>query len=272
MVFCKNCGADLNPAAKFCAKCGTPAVPLEGGTSQAQTEYTQEQSTYNQDFQQNASTEQQFGQGGSEQGYTAPGADMLYQMPSRADLKAAAKESLKGNWGTAIGTLLVGSLILSIASGVTFGLAGIVLTGVIEVGFAFVFLNIIRTKSGNFNDLFAGFNNFGTTCLSGIFVALFAFLWSLLFIIPGIIKAFAYSMTFFIIKDDPNISALDAITASRKMMAGHKGELFVLALSFIGWILLSGLTFGLLMFYVGPYMYTTLAAYYDSLRKLQRTA
>jgi uncharacterized membrane protein len=90
------------------------------------------------------------------------------------------------------------------------------------------------------------------------------FLWSLLFIIPGIIAALNYSMSLFIMAQNPEIGIVEAIELSKKMMKGNKGKLFVLYLSFIGWFLLSGLTFGILMLYVYPYTMTTVAIFFNT--------
>ena len=96
---------------------------------------------------------------------------------------------------------------------------------------------------------------------------LWVLLWSLLFIIPGIVKGIAYSMTRFILAQYPNVTATEALRLSMRMTKGYKGELFVMYLSFIGWLMLSVLTLGILyIVYVGPYMYTTKAGYYVELR------
>ena len=97
----------------------------------------------------------------------------------------------------------------------------------------------------------------------------FLALWSMLFIIPGIVKYYSYSMTFYILRDNPDMLANDAITASRQMMNGHKLRLFCLHLSFIGWILLSVLTLGIGLLFVFPYMQTAQAAFYEDLRNRQ---
>ncbi|WP_137625983.1 DUF975 family protein [Lactiplantibacillus pingfangensis] len=103
--------------------------------------------------------------------------------------------------------------------------------------------------------------------------AVLTFLWSLLLIVPGIIKAFAYSQTYFVYKDllaatpngQPRPRYRDAITRSRQLMRGHKFEYFVLQLSFIGWALLSGLTMGIGQLWLTPYRFGVFAAYYDNL-------
>ena len=118
------------------------------------------------------------------------------------------------------------------------------------------------------NELGAGFRgDWGNVVLVMFLKNLFLALWTMLFIIPGIVKAYAYRMVPYILKEHPELSGTQAITLSRQMMKGHKGDAFVLDLSFIGWILLSALTFGILhLFYVGPYIQATDAELYKAVR------
>ena len=118
------------------------------------------------------------------------------------------------------------------------------------------------------NELGAGFRgDWGNVVLVMFLKNLFLALWTMLFIIPGIVKAYAYRMVPYILKEHPELSGTQAITLSRRMMKGHKGDAFVLDLSFIGWILLSALTFGILhLFYVGPYIEATNAELYKAVR------
>ena len=105
--------------------------------------------------------------------------------------------------------------------------------------------------------------NVGAMLLRGLFL----FLWTLLLIVPGIIKAYSYRMVPYILADDPTISGRDAITLSRRMMDGQKWNAFVLDLSFIGWFLLSAVTLGLVgIFYTNPYVYATHAELYQTLK------
>lgn len=187
---------------------------------------------------------------------------------SRAELKTAAKTGLKGNWGVAILAVIVSGLIMCAAS-MVFGIGQLIITGPVTVGLCVVFSSIARGEKTEFVSLFNGFKNFVNTFLTGLLHTLFIALWSLLFCIPGIVKSYSYAMTFFIQKDHPEMSGTEAITASREMMQGHKWELFVLDLSFIGWYCLVGLTFGLLSFYVVPYHNATRAAYYEKLKAAQ---
>ena len=109
-------------------------------------------------------------------------------------------------------------------------------------------------------------HNVGTMFLTNLFTAL----WSMLFLIPGIIKAYSYQMVPYILKDHPELSATETITLSRKMMDGNKWKAFLLDLSFIGWLVLGVLTFGLvLVFYTAPYMYSTDAALYETIKAEQ---
>ena len=179
----------------------------------------------------------------------------------RALLKANAKENLRGNWGTAILVLLIAHVLLS-ASYMVVAVGELILLGPLETGVALVFLKLSYREPAEVGDLFQPFQNFVNTFFAGFLSAIFTFLWSLLFVIPGIVKALSYIMC-----DHPEYTGREAIDASREMMRGHKGELFVLQLSFIGWFLLSALTFGLLMFYVMPYYQSTLTEYYRYLKE-----
>ncbi len=108
-------------------------------------------------------------------------------------------------------------------------------------------------------------DNLQKSFLVPFLVALFVCLWSLLLIIPGLIMAYAYSMAIFISNDNPELSAMDAIKKSREIMKGHKWELFVLDLSFIGWILLACLTMGIGFIFLQPYIDTAHAEFYREL-------
>lgn len=106
-----------------------------------------------------------------------------------------------------------------------------------------------------------------TGIISTMFLkGLFNFLWSLLFLIPGIIKFYSYRMVPYILADNPNIGAIRAITLSRNMMRGNKFDMFVLDLSFLGWYLLGTLCLGIGVFFVNPYAFATEAELYLILR------
>ncbi len=91
-------------------------------------------------------------------------------------------------------------------------------------------------------------------------------LWTLLLIIPGIIAGLSYSMVYFILAENPTISPMDAIRQSKEMMYGHKTEMFMLSLSFIGWCLLGVLSLGIGFLWIGSYMQTSMAIFYQELK------
>jgi len=140
------------------------------------------------------------------------------------------------------------------------------ITGPLYVGFCSFFLKLARHSEVRVSMLFGGFLIFWKAFLAYFFVALFTLLWMLLLIIPGIIAAYSYSMTFFILADDPSVRPFDAIRRSKEMMRGHKWKLFFLQLRFIGWFLLTLLTCGLGILWLSPYYSAALAHFYDDVR------
>ena len=122
---------------------------------------------------------------------------------------------------------------------------------------------------GNISDAGHGYDvSYKRNVETIFFMDFFIILWSLLFIVPGIVKMYEYSMIPYIIADDPNISRKDAFLKSKKMMSGNKWRAFVLTLSFIPWYILGALTFGTVtLFYVQPYHQLTSAALYEELKK-----
>lgn len=154
------------------------------------------------------------------------------------------------------------------AIGLTFIIIGIVLKiflfNPLEVGCYRFFKENIRTNGqAGLDNLKTGFGQYGHTFATLFLRDLFLVLWSLLFIIPAIVKSYSYRMVPFIIKDRPELSATEAITESRRMMDGHKWNTFVLDLSFIGWAILGFITFGIVnVFWTEPYRQNTNAALY----------
>lgn len=117
----------------------------------------------------------------------------------------------------------------------------VVISGAVKLGYAVFNLKLIDRKDVALSDLFSQFHRFGDGFCMNILVGLYIFLWSLLLFVPGIIKTYSYSMTPYILAENPRMSANEAITESRRVMAGNKWRLFCLGFSFIGWELLCGL-------------------------------
>lgn len=195
-----------------------------------------------------------------------------------SQLKKAAKESLSGRWGFAVLAFLLFSIIQGVPNlfgsdidepsssiDLVVSLVSILLIPV-GVGWTWIAMSIARGEETKVTDLFEPYGMFlkvvGLAIVQFIFIAL----WTLLLIIPGIIKSFSYLLTFYILRDEPSIGILESITRSRQLMDGHKMEAFLLFLSFIGWALLVIVTLGLAVLWVGPYFSVTLAKFYDRVR------
>ena len=144
------------------------------------------------------------------------------------------------------------SLLMGAISGFTSGLATIVISGPVMIALIMIIQKVFRWRRPQIEYLFDGFKDFGNTFILYLLQSVYVFLWSLLFFIPGIVKAYSYSMAFYIYNDNKFLSADEAITKSRQIMDGHKWELFCLHLSYIGWELLSIFTCGILMFWIQP--------------------
>ena len=114
--------------------------------------------------------------------------------------------------------------------------------------------------------MFQHFDKFWAAFKVSFFTGLFTFLWSLLLIIPGIIKGLGYSMAMYILAENPDMPALEALKKSQEMMDGHKMELFVLYLSFIGWFLLTAVTCGIASLYVTPFVNATMVNFYLNIK------
>lgn len=189
-------------------------------------------------------------------------------MFNRMEIKQRAKATFLNEYGISIGAYVLFCLVGAAASGITFGLGALLILPPLMVGYSSFVLRIYKGETGDIGDMFTnGFADYGRNLGGMLFMELFVFLWSLLFVIPGIIKALAYSMTPYILADCPNVRATDAIKLSMRMTRGHKGGIFVMYLSFIGWGLLSAITFGILqLLFVGPYMNTSFAGLYVDLK------
>lgn len=207
------------------------------------------------------------------------------------DYKNSALDALKGSWPESIVTAIVyfaiaavctapsalqgnGSDLLWVspvlfvaASGSTI-LLFLLFLSPLQVGYYNTFKRLHREgDTGLVGNLFSqGFGNWGHIVLGQLLMGIFIFLWSLLLIVPGIIKAYSYAMTPYILVDRPELSVRDAIRLSGRMMSGRKLDLFCLHLSFIGWMLLCILTLGIGILFLSPYMMTAQAAFYQDVR------
>ena len=220
---------------------------------------------------------------------------------SRAELKQDAKAGLSNRWGLAIGSMLlalfVPSLIIGFVEGLlstfsslclsyqSYGIAGLLgilsslfslaaiifFVGPLSMGYEFFSLRFVRGMNVNVTLPYRAFSSscYMRLTVSFLMMNIFIFLWSLLFVIPGIIKSFSYAQMPYILMDHPEMGWKEALEESKRMMNGHKMDYFVLLLSFIPWLLLCGITFGIAFLYVGPYMQMTCVNFYRGLKEEQ---
>lgn len=146
-----------------------------------------------------------------------------------------------------------------------FAIVAFVLGGATKAGLCRFNKNLYFNSDAKFNDIFTHYNNLGTTIVANLLISIFTVLWTLLFIFPGIIAAYSYRMTFYILDENPDMTAKEAIAASKELMKGHKWELFCLDISFIGWLILSGLTLGIGILFYNPYTQAAEYAFYHQI-------
>lgn len=200
-------------------------------------------------------------------------------MVENSILRKNAREQLGGNifakpWLMLLVVYIVCSAILGAASSITCGIATFVLTGPLLFGLCRVCVNLVKGKQDiDIAELFVGFKeNFTQSFLLCLLTSIFTFLWSLLFIIPGIVKSYAYAMAPYILQDDPTKDWKQCLDESQKMMKGNKWQLFCLDFSFIGWILLGALCCGVGVLFVYPYQLAARANFYMALKAMNEPA
>ncbi len=206
-----------------------------------------------------------------------------------SDIKSKARQLLANQWGKsvflvviffAIQIFLVNGIKIALYGGFEawqdpysnsseaelFGFIMNILLTPMSLAFVWFFLELSRGKDAKISSLFSIYTEparCGKIIITCILEGIYVFLWSLLLIIPGIIKALSYSQTYYILKDHPELSPNEVITASKTRMQGKKGKYFLLNLSFIGWSFLCILTLGLGFLWLVPYISTSLAVFYE---------
>ena len=194
---------------------------------------------------------------------------------SNKDIMKQAREALSGRWDMAVGSFfLYMPIVLALVYGpmqypllrLSGGMAILLVGGTFMMGITTFSLAIARKEEANLEMFFSGFNYFVKALVLFLLMLLFVFLWTLLLIIPGIIAAFSYSLVFYIMTDDPNIGAMEAIDKSKKMMYGYKWKFFCLCLRFVGWILLGILTLGIGFLWIIPYLSVCYAKFYEDIK------
>lgn len=210
-----------------------------------------------------------------------------------SDLRYQARQTLAGRWGVAILAAFIAGIFCSsggsinideetlqriknvesikqillvlLGTATILGLVKFILGGPVSLGYSRFLLKMHDGENAQIKELFSQFYRFGEGFCLQLLRRIFIFLWSMLFVIPGIVKSYSYAMAHFILAENPGMSCVDAITESRRLMDGHKMELFVLRLSFIGWSILCILTLGIGYLWLIPYQNAAEAAFYRSL-------
>ncbi len=186
----------------------------------------------------------------------------------RKAIRRLARQRMEENWLCALVSLVVYGVLVALVPVVQ-----IFFVGPLSLGLSAVYLRLSDGEKPSMGMLFSGFSRFGQAFLLWIIKYVLIMLWSLLLYIPGILKAYSYSMAYYIMAESPEIKAAEALKESKKRMAGHRMELFLLQLSFIGWWLLCVVTCGLAVLYVAPYYNTAVAIFYRNLpRQADETA
>ncbi|MDL2257834.1 DUF975 family protein [Eubacteriales bacterium OttesenSCG-928-K08] len=213
-----------------------------------------------------------------------------------SDFRAAARRSLSGYWGVALAICLVAGLLGGLdGGGVNFSsnmdiqtlqdmqyympglysfytrfmsvmfvlsIVYLFIGGATELGVCTVFSRLNLGERPEFKDLFSRFSIFGKALGLRLFMNLFIMLWSLLLIIPGIVASYRYALAPYIMAEYPDIGIREAVNRSKELMQGHKGDLFAMNLSFIGWSFLCLFTLGIGYLWLNPYMQAANAAFY----------
>lgn len=204
--------------------------------------------------------------------------DNIIVTESSRNLRALGRNSLAGRWGLAVlGTLIYIALIMiptviltkifsdsgDFTQSLVPNIYSLLITGPMTLGYSMFAISIFRKRESSPAEVFYGFEKFFKAFGLYIVMSIFIFLWTLLFIIPGIIAALRYSMSFYILADHPDIGILEAIKESKRIMQGNKWKFFCLNISFIGWALLAAIPMGIGFLWLWPYISVSVVAFYD---------
>ena len=180
-----------------------------------------------------------------------------------ASLQIFGQDVVSSNGGAELWTILAGIATYIAIFAVVTGIALFILGSIVEIGYMKFNLALVdRQKEAEISTMFGYFQFWKTAACARLLQSVYVLLWSLLFIIPGIIAGYSYAMTSYILAENPELTASEAIEQSKAMMYGHRWRLFCLQFSFIGWDLLCALTLGIGNLWLRPYKQTAEAAFY----------
>ncbi len=214
-------------------------------------------------------------------------------MKLAADFRSVAREALRGKWAIAVlagfiavllgaqesdlitlkgedldyhlSVLLTGRWVYVLVALFLVAVAYFLLGCIIRVGYVDFNLKLVEPREAKLDSLFAHFNNWKTIVVTRLLSRTFILLWSLLLIIPGIMAAYSYAMTDYLLAEHPEMTAREAIARSKELMNGNRFRLFCLQFSFIGWAILCAFTFGIGSLWLNPYIEAATAAFYKEI-------
>lgn len=200
---------------------------------------------------------------------------------SRIEIKEFAKQKIKGNMWEILGACIVVAIISGAFSTTTVlrdgenvkttfnivSILGDMLVFILNIGVTAYMVNFVTDKSYEFGQVFSKFKNWKQILITYWHRMIMLVLYTLLLIIPGLIKGFAYALVPYILADDNEMTSTEILKLSEKMMDGHKMDLFVLSLSFIGWHFLAIFTFGLLELWIIPYQRTAITKFLNDIKE-----
>jgi uncharacterized membrane protein len=190
-----------------------------------------------------------------------------------SEIRTEARNMLTGQWTPLVPYWFLYLLIMLGGSAIFRGNAEIlgtlitwVLAGPMIMGMTKIFLHVYHKEPYELGQLFEGFKDFSRCASAYLLILLYVILWMLLLIVPGIIAGLGYSMTFFILAENPTLPASEAMRQSKAMMMGHKTDLFMLGLSFIGWAILATIPFGIGWLWLESYIYAAVTIFYHKIK------
>ena len=192
-------------------------------------------------------------------------------LKENSQLRAEARQALQGKWPMAAVAALIYSIVAGGLPAIPFigGLCSLFIGLPVAYGIAIVMFGVFKGKDVDFGVLFEGFQDYSRIFVTKLLQGIYTALWSLLLVVPGVIKYYSYAMTDYILKEEPEMKNNAAIEKSMAMMENNKMKLFLLDLSFIGWALLAIVTFGIGFLFLQPYMQVSRAAFYEDLKAQQ---
>lgn len=179
--------------------------------------------------------------------------------------------STNGGFNEGLAAVIAGSVIYTALAAIVLAIVYFILGSIIEVGYAKFNLDLVDRTEAKIETLFQYFNHWKATATTRFLKGFYILLWSLLFIIPGIIAGYSYAMTGYILAEHPELTASEAIDRSKSMMEGNRFRLFCLELSFIGWGILCAFTWGIGNLWLRPYKQAATAAFYREISGTERT-